>query len=178
MIPHIVSLHLVRRRKSGPRPKPVAVHKMQGTFQPVRHAGREVEVEAPGDLAPKPPPEWLSQAARGFWTETLVDAPQGILRRADWPLFAAYCETWDRYTRLVQAQQRLDQDLAMPFLVKGSAGPVISPYLRACNQCLVLLARYAANSVLVRRRARASAVRRMTIAAMAPMNGRRCASCG
>ena len=32
----------------------------------------------------------------------------------------------------------------MPFLVKGSAGPVISPYLRACNQCLVLLARYAA----------------------------------
>lgn len=117
---------------------------MQGTFHPSRHAGREVEAEAPGDLATRPPPEWMTATQREFWTETLVDAPQGILRRADWPLFAAYCEVWDRYTRLVQAQQRLDAGLDLPFLVKGSAGPVISPYLRACNQCLVLLVRYAA----------------------------------
>jgi P27 family predicted phage terminase small subunit len=117
---------------------------MQGTFRPVRHAGREVEVEAPGDLAEKPPPEWMTATQREFWTQTLAYAPKDILRRIDWTLFAGYVEVWDRYVRLVQAQQRLDASLDLPFLVKGSAGPALSPYLRACNQCLVLLARYSA----------------------------------
>ena len=137
------ALRLVRRRKSGPKPKPVALLKMQGTFHPSRHADRALEVEAPGDLATRPPPEWMTAAQREFWTETLVDAPKDILQRIDWVLLAAYCEVWTRYTRLVKAQQHLDAGLDLPFLVKGSAGPMISPYLRATNQCLVLLARYA-----------------------------------
>lgn len=138
------SLRLVRKRRNAPRPKPVSVLKMPGTFHPSRHAGREVEVEAPGELSSKPPPEWMTTAQREFWTETLLDAPKDILRRIDWVLFAAYCEVWDRYTRLVKAQQRLDTGLDLPFLVKGSAGPVISPYLRSMNQALILLARYSA----------------------------------
>ena len=107
----------------------------------MRHAGREVEVEAPGDLASKPPPEWLTTQQKKFWGEALADAPKGLLRRADWAMFVGYVETWDRYTRLVQAQQRLDADLDLPFLVRGSGGPALSPYLRAMNHCLMLLIR-------------------------------------
>lgn len=138
------SLRLVRKRRNAPKPKPVSVLKMQGTFRPVRHAGREVEVEAVGDLATRPPPEWMTAAQKKFWAETLANAPRDLLRRADWPLFGAYCEVWTRYENLVQAQQRLDKGLALPFLVKGASGaPALSPYLRQMNQCLILLARYA-----------------------------------
>ena len=123
------------RGRRGPRPKSAAQHKITGTYQPVRHAGREVKVEAPGDLASKPPPEWLTTQQKKFWGEALADAPKGLLRRADWAMFVGYVETWDRYTRLVQAQQRLDADLDLPFLVRGSGGPALSPYLRAMNHC-------------------------------------------
>ncbi len=137
-------LRVVRKRKSGPRPKPTSLLKIQGTFRPVRHASRDPEVEAPGELAAKVPPEWMTATQREFWTETLLDAPKDILRRIDWAQFAGYVEVWDRYVRLVQAQQRLDKGLALPFLVKGASGaPALSPYLRQMNQCLILLARYA-----------------------------------
>lgn len=130
------------RRKGGigRPPKPVALLKIQGTFHPSRlPAG---EPQAVGDLATRPPPEWMTASMRDFWTETLVDAPKDILRRIDWALFAGYVETWDRYTRLVRAQQRLDAGLDLPFLVKTNSGPTISPYLRQMDRCLLLLARY------------------------------------
>jgi P27 family predicted phage terminase small subunit len=130
------------RRKGGigRPPKPVALLKIQGTFQPIRRQGDEPQ--AVGDLATKAPPDWMTPSMRDFWTETLVDAPKDILRRIDWALFAGYVETWDRYTRLVRAQQRLDAATEVPFLIKGASGPHISPYLRQMDRCLLLLARY------------------------------------
>jgi P27 family predicted phage terminase small subunit len=116
--------------------------RIQGTLRPVRHADI-AEPEAAGDLATKPPPEWMTPSMRDFWTETLIDAPKDILRRIDWALFAGYVELWDRYTRLVQAQQRLDAATEVPYLIKGGSGAVISPFLREMNRCLLLLARYA-----------------------------------
>lgn len=125
----------------GRRPKPLALLKIQGTFQPVRH-GHIAEPQAEGDLATRPPPEWMTASMRDFWTETLVDAPKDILRRIDWSLFCGFVEVWDRYVRLVRAQQRLDAGLDLPFLVKTNSGPTISPYLRQMDRCLLLLARY------------------------------------
>jgi P27 family predicted phage terminase small subunit len=115
--------------------------RIQGTLRPVRHADI-AEPEAAGDLATKPPPEWMTASQREFWTETLLDAPKDVLRRIDWAMFAGYVETWDRYVRLIQAQQRLDAATEVPFLIKGASGPHISPYLRQMDRCLLLLARY------------------------------------
>ena len=99
------------------------------------------EPEAEGNLDFKPPPEWLTPAQRDFWCETLLDAPRDLLKRIDWAMFAEYVQTWDRYVTAVLAQRKLDADAPLPFLVKGSNGPVTSPYLRQMNHCIVLLTR-------------------------------------
>jgi P27 family predicted phage terminase small subunit len=131
------------RRKGGigRPPQPRALLKIRGTFRSDRHDSAG-EPQAEGDLATRPPPEWMTASQREFWTETLLDAPKDVLRRIDWALFAGYVETWDRYTRLVRAQQRLDAATEVPFLIKGASGPHISPYLRQMDRCLLLLARY------------------------------------
>lgn len=118
----------------------MALHKIEGTFQPVRHGGL-VEPEAHGDLAAKPPPGWMTSAQRELWAECLLDAPRDLLRRIDWAVFANYIELVDRHAILIRAQQKLNQDLALPFLIKTSSGIAVSPYLRAINQCVLLMTR-------------------------------------
>lgn len=133
---------LPRKSRRGRPPKPTQILKQQGTFEPGRHAGRALrEPEAEGNLDFKPPPEWLTPAQRDFWCETLLDAPRDLLKRIDWAMFTEYVQTWDRYVTAVLAQRKLDADAPLPFLVKGSNGPVTSPYLRQMNHCIVLLTR-------------------------------------
>ena len=85
----------------------------------------------------------MSPAQRKLWRELLADAPRGVLRRIDAALLGNYVELLDRYVRLVEAQRQLDLAQPMPFLVKGPAGAVLSPYLRAINHCVLLLTRLA-----------------------------------
>jgi P27 family predicted phage terminase small subunit len=131
-------------RRGGRPPKPVQLHKIEGTYQPVRHASRGDQLDAPGELSGKRPPGWMNQAQRKLWRELLTDAPAGVLRRIDAALLANYCELRDRYRQLVEAQRQLDRAQPMPFLVKSPTGAALSPYLRAINHCVLLLTRLAA----------------------------------
>jgi P27 family predicted phage terminase small subunit len=130
-------------RRGGRPPKPVQLHKIEGTYQPVRHASRGDQLEAPGELSGKRPPAWMNEAQRKLWRELLTDAPLGVLRRIDAALLGNYVELLDRYRRLVEAQRQLDLAQPMPFLVKSPAGATLSPYLRAINHCVLLLTRLA-----------------------------------
>jgi P27 family predicted phage terminase small subunit len=132
-----------RRVKStrGRPPKPTVLHKIEGTARPHRHDIRMAEPQAEGDLAHKPAPEWLTDSQRELWADLLLDAPRDLLKRIDWSVFANYIEVVDRHARLVQAQQKLDQDQSLPFLVKSKHGPMLSPYLRAINHCVLLMIR-------------------------------------
>jgi hypothetical protein len=76
----------------GPKPKSVAIHRLEGTFQPSRHARREVELQAPGDLRNVRPPRWMTRRQKWIWKETLADAPPGILRRIDRQFFMQWVE--------------------------------------------------------------------------------------
>jgi phage terminase small subunit len=122
----------------GRPPKPTALLKLQGTLQPVRHANRG-DPEAPGDLAHKPAPEWMTAAQRDLWAEILLDAPRELLRRIDWVVFANYIEIVDRHAKAVMAQRKLDEGQALPFLVKGKDCPAISPYIRVINHCVLIM---------------------------------------
>jgi phage terminase small subunit len=121
----------------------VQLHKIEGTYQPVRHAGRGDRLDAPGELSGKRPPAWMNEAQRKLWRELLTDAPRGVLRRIDHALLANYVELLDRYVRLVEAQRQLDRAQPMPFLVKSPTGAALSPYLRAINHYVLLLTRLA-----------------------------------
>ncbi len=134
----------LRTSRRGPAPKSVRVHKLEGTYQPCRHAKRLAEPEAEGELETMPAPEWLTDRQQQYWTEFLVDAPKGILRRIDWGIYAAYVQTWDRYVKAVTAQQKLDDHQALPFLLKSKSGLTLSPYMRVQNHCIAILLRLAA----------------------------------
>jgi phage terminase small subunit len=129
--------------RGGRPPKPVQLHKIEGTYQPSRHAGRADPLAAPGDRKGKRPPSRMDEAQRKLWHEVLADAPPGVLRRIDAVLFANYVELLDRYRRLLAAQRQLDRAQPMPFLVKAKDGVVVSPYLRPLNHCIFLLTRLA-----------------------------------
>jgi phage terminase small subunit len=124
--------------RTGRPAKPTALLKLQGTLIQHRHANR-ADPDAPGDLAQKPAPEWMTEAQRILWTEILLDAPRGLLRRIDWVVFANYVEVVDRHAKAVQAQRQLDEGQAMPFLVKRKDGPGVSPYLRIINHCVLIM---------------------------------------
>lgn len=129
------------RARGGRPPKPTVLHKIEGTFQPSRHAERSIESKTEGDLALKSVPEWLSESQRALWADILLDAPKEVLRRIDWVLFCNYIELVDRHAHLVQAQRRLNEGEPWPFLIKGQHGLALSPYLRAINHCVLLMTR-------------------------------------
>jgi P27 family predicted phage terminase small subunit len=123
------------------RPKPVDLHRLEGTFQPVRHAKRAVEPAAEGDLGEINPPKGLTQRQRAIWRDVVKRAPRGILKAIDRELVAAYCELVDRHQRAAEAQARLDAGEGLPLVVRGPSGLVPSPYLRIMNQAVLLMVR-------------------------------------
>jgi P27 family predicted phage terminase small subunit len=62
--------------------KPVAQHKLEGTYEPGRHAHRR-EVAAQGELAAGSAPLHLSDAERRIWIEVCNVAPARLLKNAD-----------------------------------------------------------------------------------------------
>jgi P27 family predicted phage terminase small subunit len=123
------------------RPKPVDLHRLEGTYQRVRHAKRAVEPETPGDLVEIRAPKWLTERQRAIWRSVLSRAPRGILKAIDAELVAAYCELVDRHQRAAEAQARLDAGEGLPLVVRGASGLAPSPYLRILNQTTLLMLR-------------------------------------
>jgi P27 family predicted phage terminase small subunit len=123
------------------RPKPVDLHRLEGTYQSVRHARRAIEPAAEGDLGEIMPPKWLTERQRAIWRDVVKRAPRGILRAIDAELVGAYCELVDRHQRAAEAQARLDAGEGLPLVVRGASGLVPSPYLRIMNQATLLMVR-------------------------------------
>jgi phage terminase small subunit len=124
----------------GRPPKPVAIHRLQGTYQRVRHDRRAQEPAAPGELSECAPPAWLSDnQRRRLWGELLADAPKGLLRRADQRLFAQYVVLIDYFERAVIAQNALDAESRVPLLMRGQQSVAISSYVRLVSGLVPLL---------------------------------------
>jgi phage terminase small subunit len=95
------------RMPAGRPPKPIQLHRIEGTFRPDRDDSR-VEPEAPGLLNKVRPPTWMSKRQRQLWSEILADASYGLLRRIDRQLLVNYVELVERHERAAIAQSKLD----------------------------------------------------------------------
>jgi P27 family predicted phage terminase small subunit len=75
----------------GRTPKPAALHALEGTFRPFRHAGNGFDVPC----EPPDPPDWLSDAGAAEWSRIVPDlVAAGVVSRIDRNSLAAYCEAW------------------------------------------------------------------------------------
>jgi len=119
------------------------LHRLRGTYQPVRHDKRAVEPVTTGELGEVGPPEWMTESQRAIWQDILKRVPKGILRAIDAELFAAYCELVDCHQQVVQAQAAMNAKSEAPFLIRSASGVVLSPYVRIRNQTVLLMARLA-----------------------------------
>lgn len=103
--------------KRGPKPKPTALKKLQGTYQPCRAAKNEI---APTPGVP-PPPAHLDAIARAKWEELVPQlAELGVLSRMDGGTLEALCVT---YSQAVKFQKSADKTQ----IVKTAFGPKVNP---------------------------------------------------
>nr|WP_312165628.1 hypothetical protein [Brevundimonas diminuta] len=85
--------------KPGPKPKPPAVKKAQGSFQPSR-GGDLVEISTPSGVPLRP--DWLTEAGEEVWMDDVARVSNGsLVTERDSTVFATYCnlmgaiiETW------------------------------------------------------------------------------------
>jgi P27 family predicted phage terminase small subunit len=123
---------------AGRPPKPIQLHRIEGTFRPDRHDSR-VEPEAPGSLNGVRPPSWMSRRHRQLWREILADAPHALLRRIDRQLLVNYVELVERHERAAKAQSKIDATATTPLLSRNGGVVTVSPYVRIMNHCVLLM---------------------------------------
>lgn len=113
----------------GRRPKPTALHKLQGTLNPTRHRrDRKHEPIAFGELSEAPID--FTEAQSEIWKEALADAPAGIVKKIDRKVLAVFVEAADRHNTARNMQALIDADSRLKLLVKDpkSGALVASPY--------------------------------------------------
>jgi hypothetical protein len=66
---------------AGRRPKPTAVHKIEGTLRSRHSRARTSEPQRRGDLHETP--DWLTDSQREGWDYAIKHAPKGLLKRID-----------------------------------------------------------------------------------------------
>jgi phage terminase small subunit len=131
----------------GRKPKPTALHVLQGTFEPSRHAKRASE--------PKPPPARLenlicpdgaSPAVRARWAWVLRHSAPGVLAVIDGATLFAWCVCVEQHAAAVRAQAKLDaEEGALPLVRKGTEGGlVLSPYVRIIRDTALVMSRLGA----------------------------------
>jgi P27 family predicted phage terminase small subunit len=123
----------------GRKPKPIAVHRLQGTLSTTRHRHRQAEPKAEGELADVRPPEWMTPGQKRVWRQILKDAPKGVLRKADRQMFRNYVIAAERFEVAARMQNKLDATAPAPLLTKGSAGVMISPYIKIMNRETIIM---------------------------------------
>ena len=121
----------------GRSPKPVAIHRLEGTYKPSRHDHRARERQADGELAAYPAPAWKSDNQRRLWTQRLADVLKGPLRLPDPQVLTNCVVLADRFERAAIAQNPLDAGSSAPVLVRGTPAVVVSPHfgLRTGRLC-------------------------------------------
>jgi phage terminase small subunit len=86
----------------GRKSHPTVLHRLRGTFQPVRH-GNRLDPKTPGEL--RKPPAWLSPAQARRFKELLRQAPRRVLRQIDSGVLASYVVCEDTIAKANIAQQ-------------------------------------------------------------------------
>ncbi|WP_198376835.1 phage terminase small subunit P27 family [Neoroseomonas rubea] len=131
-------------KRPGRPPKPTALHRLQGSYEPSRHRQREAAEPPPiGELSPVPP-EHLTEEARRIWIAATPFMMKGVVGAGDAHVVTAFCEAAAMHRRAVRAQALLDANKELPFLAKGKDGqPTLSPYLRLIRQQADAMVRYA-----------------------------------
>lgn len=80
----------------GRPPKPTAIHIVQGTLRPDRHADRAREVQS--DPGMPDPPDWLLPGALVMWGRIMSDSRYVMaLRRSHWEMIVLYCQLYARW---------------------------------------------------------------------------------
>jgi P27 family predicted phage terminase small subunit len=112
----------------GRKPKPTALHRLQGTHNPTRHGrDRAREPIAEGDI--EEPPIDLTDSQAELWRECLANMPPGVLKRIDKKVLAVFVEAADRHNIARNMQAILDSDPGLKLLAKGPNGTLVpSPY--------------------------------------------------
>jgi P27 family predicted phage terminase small subunit len=88
----------------GRPPKPIAAHRLDGTFRRDRHGD---DVREPSGKPTRP--DWLSDTAAALWESLVPDLEErGIATAADWPELSAMCDWWSRYRQASEALDRVD----------------------------------------------------------------------
>lgn len=116
----------VRGRSGGRNKKPARLHILQGTFQPSRHQGPDVE--APGGVPTMP--KGLPTAARREW-HRLVDrlSAMGTLSRVDDLVLEQYCRLAADAGRLQADAEILPRTWFEKVSVDGAGAEHIEPKL-------------------------------------------------
>jgi len=147
--------------RTGRKPKPIAVHRMQGTFSATRHRHRKAEPKGGGELAQVRPPEWMTASQKRVWRQLIKDSPKGVLRNADRTMFRNFVVAAERFERAARMQNQMDATQTAQLLVKGTAGAaMISPYIRIMNRETIIMTNSAPSSALRQPPGRASVNRK------------------
>jgi P27 family predicted phage terminase small subunit len=121
----------------GRRPKPTALHKLQGTYNVTDHGrSRSREPIAGGDLN-REPPTWLTASQKDAWRYAIDNMPKGVAKKIDLRMLVAWVEAYDRHRTAMMMQARLDADATLKLLIKTPVGLMASP----CNDILDKAAR-------------------------------------
>lgn len=118
----------------GRRPKPLAIHKLQGTFRADRHA--ELIAAPAGEPTM---PAHLDQVAQAEWRRVVreMDA-MGTLSSADASTIASHAVS---YSHAVAAEKELQRNGLVAVLPSGAVRP--SPWLKIFENATAALRQYA-----------------------------------
>lgn len=111
----------------GRRPKPTALHKLQGTYNATNHGrDRQHEPIAEGDL--RVAPAGLTPSQRQVWHYAIRHAPRHLLKMIDRDALLIWVEARDRWNTAREMQAKLDANTELKLLVRGQFGLEPSPY--------------------------------------------------
>lgn len=118
----------------GRKPKPTALHDLQGTRNATRHKARADEPQAPGALD-RAPPDHLTEGQKESWRFALDNAPAAVLRRIDRGLLVAWVILEDLLRKANRELESSDKDSLYPLLTRGKGGVGVNPYVLIIDRC-------------------------------------------
>jgi P27 family predicted phage terminase small subunit len=127
---------------AGRRPKPTALHQLQGTLNPTRHGRDRSREPIPlGDL--DEPPHDLTDSQEAIWRYAVANMPRGVMKRIDRDMLRIWVEASDRHNTARLMQAMLDQDAKLKLLIKTKNGLEPSPYNDILDQTAKTMIRVA-----------------------------------
>jgi phage terminase small subunit len=116
---------------AGRLPKPIQLHRIEGTFRPDRHNKRVERAAKRGATAIVNVATAAAFMARDF--------NRRAVRSITAHRLVNYVELVDRHERAAIAQTKLDAAGRAPLLSRSGAAVTVSPYIRIMNQCVLLM---------------------------------------